>query len=92
MDGPSTIALIVGVITCVIGVLSFVSARISKAEQDGRFAEKLDNCVKGISEIKATMQSHSMTQNQQDVRLSEHEQRIKSLEARMRVVERSEKE
>ena len=51
MDG-ATITFLIGVISCIIGILTFISGRISKAEQDGRLSEKLDTCAKGIEEIK----------------------------------------
>jgi len=91
MSPTVLMTLIIGVITCIVGVLTFISARITKAEQNGRFAEKLDNCVKGIEEIKTTLSIQSVAQNQQDITLGEHEQRIKSLEARVANLERSEK-
>ncbi len=82
MDG-ATVTLIIAVITCIIGILTFISGRMSKAERDGRLAEKLDTCVNGISEIKAKLTAQETRQNQQNVALENHEQRIVSVEKRL---------
>lgn len=82
MDG-ATVTLIIAVITCIIGILTFISGRMSKAERDGRLAEKLDTCVNGISEIKAKLTAQDARQNQQNVALENHEQRIVSVEKRL---------
>lgn len=82
MDG-ATVTLIIAVITCIIGILTFISGRMSKAERDGRLAEKLDTCVSGISEIKAKLTAQDARQNQQNVSLENHEQRIVSVEKRL---------
>lgn len=83
----STITFLVGIISCIIGVLTFITGRLSKAERDGRFAEKLDTCAKGIDEIKTKLGVQEIAQNQQNVILGEHEQRLKSLESRVKTIE-----
>lgn len=69
----ATITLLIGVISCIIGVLTFISGRISKAEQDGRLSEKLDTCAKGIEEIKIKLDGQESIQNQQNVMINSHE-------------------
>lgn len=73
---------------CVMGVLTFISGRLSKAEKEGRLAEKLDTCCKGIDEIKAKLTAQETAQSQQNVTLEQHEQRLKTLESQLRAYER----
>lgn len=86
MDG-ATVTLIIAVITCIIGILTFISGRLSKAERDGRLAEKLDTCVSGIDEIKAKLTAQETRQVQQDISLENHEQRLVSVENRVMSLE-----
>lgn len=88
--GSSTVTVITTAISflmCVIGVLTFISGRLSKAEKDGRLAEKLDTCVKGIDEIKVTLTAQQNAQNRQNVTLENHEQRFIALETRVQSLE-----
>ena len=55
MNTISIISCVVGIIGCVIGVSTFVSANLTRAKEDGAQIAKLDQCVKGIEEIKSTM-------------------------------------
>lgn len=86
MDG-ATITLLIGVISCIVGILTFISGRMTRAERDGRFAEKLDTCARGISEIKTKLDIQDAAQNQQNITLGEHEQRLKILETRVKSLE-----
>lgn len=85
MNG-ATITFLIGVISCVIGILTFISGRLSKAEQNGRFAEKLDTCAKGIAEIKSKLDSQESTQNRQDILLTEHAQQISHLANQQKIL------
>lgn len=84
----ATITLAIAIITCVIGVLTFVSGRLTKAEKEGRLAEKLDTCARGIEEIKTKLTAQDAIQNQQNVAIEKHEQRLDTLESRLQVIER----
>lgn len=78
----NTLALlsgVVGIIGCVVGVATFSSAQITRAKQDGMFLAKIDQCVKGIDEIKRDIKDKN---NITDKIIAEHSQRISSLEAR----------
>ena len=88
MDGAAILTLVVGGISCLVAVLTFITARISRAENNGRFAEKLDNCINGIEEIKSKLDRQEAAQNQQSITLAQHGQRIESLEARVESLER----
>lgn len=84
----ATITLAIAIITCIIGVLTFISGRLTKAEKDGRLAEKLDTCARGIEEIKLKLTAQDAMQNQQNIAIEKHEQRLSTLETRLNLVER----
>lgn len=88
MDG-ATLTLIIGLISCIIGILTFVSAKITKAEQNGRLSEKLDACAKGIEEIKGKLDGQEAVQNAQNVMLNSHELLIKTHEEKIIHLENS---
>ncbi len=86
MNG-ATIATIISLVMCIIGILTFISGRLSKAEKEGRLAEKLDTCCRGIDEIKAKLTSQESAQTQQSIMIEKHEQRFVSLENRVKLLE-----
>lgn len=88
MDISGIITVAISFTMCIIGVLTFISGRLSKAEKDGRLAEKLDTAVKGIDEIKAKLSSQEHMQNKQSIVLEQHEQRIRNLEGQIELAER----
>lgn len=88
MNAASVITIAISFTMCVIGILTFVSGRMSKAEQEGRLAEKLDTCCRGIDEIKAKLASQEHTQNKQNIALEQHEQRIRILENQIGLIGR----
>lgn len=81
MNTISIVGCIVGIISCVIGVSTFVSAQITKAKQDGMQIAKLDQCVKGIEEIKKTMSDKN---HEVDTVLDKHSHDITELQTQMR--------
>lgn len=85
MNPISIITCCVGIIGCVIGVATFVSAQISKAKQDGALMEKVDYLVRGFDEQKKEQKEQN---HQQDKLLSEHSVAIKELQTRMKNIEK----
>ena len=84
----NTLALlsgVVGIIGCVVGVATFSSAQITRAKQDGMFLAKIDQCVKGIDEIKRDMKDKN-TLN--DKIIADHSQRLSSVEVRCENLEK----
>ena len=79
----SIITCIVGIISCVIGVATFISAQMSKSKQDGMLIAKIDQCVKGIEDIKSDMKDKN---REVDVILDEHTKAITQLQTEMRTV------
>lgn len=83
MSVISIIGCIVGIVGCVIGVATFTSAQITKAKQDGILIAKIDQCVKGIEDIKVDMKEKN---RETDSIIDEHTRKIVRLETQMKAV------
>ena len=83
MNTISIITCIVGIIGCVIGVATFISAQITKAKQDGMLIAKIDQCVKGIEDIKSDIKEKN---HEIDAVIDEHTRKIVRLETQMNSV------
>lgn len=83
MNTISIIGCVVGIVGCVIGVATFVSAQMSRAKQDGQLIAKVDQCVKGIEELKVDVKERNEKFN--DI-LDEHSKDITQLKAQMHSV------
>ena len=83
MNAISLIGCIVGIVSCVIGVSTFVSAQVTKAKQDGIQIAKLDQCVNGIEEIKKSVKEKN---HEIDTILDEHMKAITQLQTEMKAV------
>lgn len=83
MNTISIITCIVGIIGCVIGVATFISAQITKAKQDGMLIAKIDQCVKGIEDIKSDIKEKN---HEIDAVIDEHTKKIVRLETQMKSV------
>lgn len=83
MNVTVIIACIVGVVSCLIGVATFVSAQLTKARQDGVMIAKMDQCVKGIDDIKADARSKN---KQFDNQLDNHARDIVELQTQVKSI------
>lgn len=81
---PSTITLIVGVVSCGIGVSTFVSSLITKSERNGSMETKINQALKGIEAINQKLESSSNEQHNIDLLVRSHEEKIKTLFTRER--------
>lgn len=78
MDGP-TITLIVGIIGCVIGVSTFVSSLLNKAQTNGVLEQKIEQALQGIDEIKASQRLSANNQSNLSLTVQSHTEKIKNL-------------
>lgn len=83
MNVIAVIGCAVGVIGCVVGVATFISAQLTKAKQDGMIIAKIDQCVKGIEDIKSDMKEKN---HEVDSIIDEHTRKIIRLETEMKAV------
>lgn len=80
MNPISIITCIVGIVGCLVGVATFVSAQITKAKQDGMLIAKIDQCVNGIESIKVDMKEKN---REFDTVIDEHTRKIVQLETQV---------
>lgn len=78
MDG-ATITLIIGIIGCVIGVSTFVSSLLNKAQTNGILEQKIEQALQGIDEIKMQVKDSAINQNNMSLTVQSHTEQIKSL-------------
>lgn len=83
MNTVSIIGCVVGIIGCVIGVATFVSAQLTRARQDGVLVAKVDQCVKGIDELKSNVKERN---DKFDKVIDEHTRDIAELKSQMHTV------
>lgn len=75
----STVLFITGIISCVIGVASFVTGIASRARNDGKLEAKLGFCLQGIDEIKKSIVRLESNQDSHNVTIARLDSEIKSL-------------
>lgn len=80
MNVVSIITTVVGIIGCVVGVSTFVSAQITKAKQDGVLIEKVNQCVRNTEEIRNDIKEKN---KEFDDVLDEHTRAITKLQTEM---------
>lgn len=78
MDGP-TLTLLMGIISCVIGVSTFVSGRMAKAERNGSMETKIDQALDGIEDLKKKLEASANNQHAMDLMVRSHDEQIKTL-------------
>ena len=83
MSAMTVIPVVVGIIGCIIGVATFVSAQITKAKQDGMVLAKVEQCVKNTEEIKREMKDKN---KEIDNVIDEHTREITKLKTEMEIV------
>lgn len=89
MTPSQTITFICGVILCVIGVATFVTGLVSRAKDDGALSNKVDTALKGIDEIKQTLNEQRNWRETIGIELENHEQKINTLFNKVESIERS---
>ena len=74
-----TITFLIGIIGCVIGVSTFISGRMAKAEKNGSLETKITQALDGISSINKKLEDFSKSQHTIDLMVNSHEEQIRSL-------------
>ena len=89
MTPSQTITFICGIILCVIGVATFVTGLVSRAKDDGALSNKVDTALKGIDEIKQTLNEQRNWRETIGIELENHEQKIDTLFKKVESIERN---
>ena len=92
MSPTETITFLCGVIMCVIGVSTFVSALITRARKDGQLEYKVDSALRGIDEIKDSLKGHGESQQRVKLKLEQHEEKLETLFRRTNELKESSEE
>lgn len=79
MGNAQTILFVCGVITCIIGVCTFITGMMTRAKKYGQLEYKVDSALKGIEEIKQTINKNSSWQESIGLEVKGHEERIDTL-------------
>ena len=79
MTPAQTTTFICGVVMCIIGISTFVSALLTKARKDGQLEYKVDSALRGIDEIKDSLKGHSNWQEHMGLKVESHEEKIETL-------------
>ena len=89
--GPGTIIALVGmvisIILCVLTIINSYSARITKAESDGRILERIDTVVKGVNEIKKDLRTTSNVIDDHSKDIVENTAKIESVQQELKRVQ-----
>lgn len=75
----STITFLGGILSCVIGIATFITGMNSRAQKEGILEQKINQAIEGIEEIKAEMKSTSTNQNALALLVQSHEEQIKTI-------------
>lgn len=78
---PNTVTLIIAIIGCIIGILSFVRGGRKSAEAQGRMMEKLDQVYNSVEDLKKEGGATTAF-------IAKTEQRFDNLESRVKALER----
>ena len=79
MTSVQTITFICGVIMCVIGLATFISALLAKAKESGQLDHKVDEALRGIAEIKSKLNQNYTWQESIGLKVQSHEEKILTL-------------
>lgn len=74
-----TVTFIAGVISCIIGISTFVSGRMSKAEHNGSLEEKINQALSGISSINQKLEASSRNHHEIALLVQSNTEQIKTL-------------
>lgn len=75
----ATITLIMGLISCVIGISTFISGRMAKAENDGAMETKINQALEGIESINKKLEKSTNSQHNTELTVSRHEEQLTTL-------------
>ena len=75
----ATLTLVGGIITCIIGVATFVVGMKNRAANDGMLIQKINQALAGIDELKQDFKARASMERSLELRVQAHDEQIKSL-------------
>lgn len=88
MKSVDTVVFLISIITCLVGVFTFVSGMLQRSKNDGVLANKVDMALKGIDEIKDSLNENTTWRREISTKVEGHEQNIKTLFSRCSEIQR----
>lgn len=82
-----TVTFVAGLISCVIGVSTFISGRMTKAERNGSMETKINQALEGITAINHKLEVSSHDQHAVELMVRSHEEQLKTCSAMTRIYE-----
>ena len=80
------ITLGLGLISCVIGVCTFVSGIVARSKAEGQTYEKINQCIKGIEEIKKDLKENTACYNNLHIVTTDQESRLRACEEDIKTI------
>lgn len=74
-----SITFVAGIISCVIGVSTFISGRTVRAERNGSMETKINQALEGITAINHKLEESSHSQRDIELLVRSHDEKIKTL-------------
>lgn len=75
----ATLTLLAGIISCLIGIFTFIAGRMAKAEHNGSMETKINQALEGIESINKKLEDSTHNQHSIELMVSSHEQQLKTL-------------
>ena len=75
----ATVTFVAGIISCIIGVSTFVNGRMTKAEQNGSMETKINQALEGITSINKKLEDSQHSQHSIELMVRSHDEQLKTL-------------
>lgn len=75
----ATLTLVGGIITCFIGVATFIVGMKGRAADDGMLIQKINQALAGIDELKQDFKARASMERSLELRVQAHDEQIKAL-------------
>lgn len=80
------LTMVIGIVSCVIGVCTFVSGLVARSKAEGQTFERINQCIKGIDEIKKDLKENTAGYNNLHIVTAEQESRLRACEEDIRTL------
>lgn len=80
------LTMVIGIVSCVVGVCTFVSGLVARSKAEGQTFEKINQCIKGIEEIKVDLKENTTCYNNLHLQTTEQESRLRAVEEDIKTI------
>lgn len=75
----STLTILCGIVTCIIGICTFVVGMKGRASNDGMLIQKINQALSGIEELKQDFKFQANMERGLELKVQTHTEQIKGL-------------